>query len=106
MRNAGAHHGIIGAMRAAPRVTRPYVWHKPGVCGGSAVIRGTRFPVWSLVEYVLRGGMTPEEIVRDWDYLTLAQVHGALAYYYDHEAEIDRDIRENRSSWRRRRISS
>lgn len=72
------------------------------MCGGSPVIRGTRFPVRSVVEYVLRSGMTPEELVAEWNHLTLAQVHGALSYYYDHKAEVDRSIRANRCAGRSR----
>jgi uncharacterized protein (DUF433 family) len=59
------------------------------------VIRGTRFPVRSIVGCVLRQGMAPEELVREWKHLTLAQVYGALSYYYDHKAEIDREIRND-----------
>lgn len=36
-----------------------------------------------------RSGMTPAEIVRGLDTLTLADVLGALAYYHRHQAEID-----------------
>jgi len=82
-------------MRASPHVRHPHVWRKPGVCGGAPAIRGTRFPVRSIVGYVLRQGMAPEELVREWKYLTLAQVYGALSYYYDHKAEIDREIRRD-----------
>lgn len=46
--------------------------------------------------YVLRMGMTPEEMVRQWNMLTLAQVYDALSYYHDHRGEIDRLIAENR----------
>jgi len=76
----------------AMHVDSTHVERRPGVCGGVPVIRGTRFPVRSVVVYALRQGMTPEEIVREWCHLTLAQVHGALAYYYDHQAEIDADL--------------
>jgi uncharacterized protein (DUF433 family) len=65
------------------------------------VIRGTRFPVRSVVTYVLHLGMTPEEMVAQWKHLTLGQVHGALAYYYDHRREIDADIRRNRRMFER-----
>jgi uncharacterized protein (DUF433 family) len=41
-------------------------------------------------------GMTPEEMVRQWNMLTLAQVYDALSYYHDHRGEIDRLIAENR----------
>ena len=82
-------------MATASRTRHPHVERRRGVCGGIPVIRGTRFPVRSVVEYVLRQGMTPEQMVAEWKHLTLAQIHGALAYYYDHKAEIDRSIRAN-----------
>ena len=49
-----------------------------------------------MVEYVLRLGMTPEEMVEEWTELSMAHIHGALAYYFDHQQEIDREIEENR----------
>jgi uncharacterized protein (DUF433 family) len=36
-----------------------------------------------------RRGLTPEQIVQELDTLTLADVHGALAYYYRHRGELD-----------------
>ena len=82
-------------MATASRTRHPHVERRPGVQGGIPVIRGTRFPVQSVAIYVLRRGMTPEEMVARWKRLTLSQIHGALAYYYDHKAEIDRSIRAN-----------
>ena len=79
-------------MSTTPHVDSLHVERRPSVCGGAPVIRGSRFPVRSVVVYVLRQGKTPEEIVREWPHLSLAQVHGALAYYYDHQAEIDADL--------------
>ena len=40
-----------------------------------------------------RAGMTPEDIARGLDTLTLADVHGALAYYLRHQAELDDYLR-------------
>ena len=37
--------------------------------------------------------MTPDEIVQSHPHLTLAQVHDALSYYYDHIDEIKADLR-------------
>jgi len=37
-------------------------------------------------------GMSAEEIHREYPYLSLAQIHSALAYYYDHKAEFDTEI--------------
>jgi hypothetical protein len=36
--------------------------------------------------------MTPTEIVVSHPTISLADVHAALAYYYDHRSEIDADI--------------
>jgi uncharacterized protein (DUF433 family) len=80
----------------------PYVERRPGVCGGEPVIVGTRFPVRSVVTSIYRLGMTPEEMVDAWPYLTLAHVHDALSFYHDHRATIDRAIRANRESTMRR----
>ncbi len=88
-------------MTAGQKLCSPHVERRPGVCGGDPVIRGTRFPVRSVVIYVLRHGMTPEELVREWHHLTLAQVYGAIAYYYDHKREIDRSIRANERALQR-----
>ena len=33
-----------------------------------------------------------DEIKRQHPHLSLAQIYSALAYYYDHQAEIDREI--------------
>jgi uncharacterized protein (DUF433 family) len=75
------------------------------VCGGVPIIRGTRFPVRSVVVYVLHLGMTPEEMVRDWPHLKLAQIYDALSYYHDNQPAIDRDIRANLEAERRARAS-
>lgn len=74
-----------------------------GVCGGSPVIKGTRTPVRSIVQYHQSVGYTPSEIVAHLPHLTLAQVHSALAYYYDHKKEIDEEIRLNNDeqAWKR-----
>lgn len=81
--------------RSALRVRHPYIVSRKGYCGGSPVIAGTKFPVRSVVNYVLRQGMTPEELVAEFHHLSLAQVHDALSYYYDNQAEIDRDLAAN-----------
>jgi len=73
----------------------PHITKNPDVCGGSPVIAGTRFPVMSVVFYILKIGLTPEELVEKFPHLSLAQIYDALAYYYDNRSEIEQDILEN-----------
>ena len=79
-----------------PKVLHPHITSDPAICGGSPIIDGTRFPVRSVVSYILHHGLTPEELVARFTHLNLAQVHDALAYYYDNRDEIEQDLAANR----------
>ena len=72
-------------------IVHPYVECRAGVHGGRPVIKGTRFPVSSIVQNHRRG-LTVEEILRDFRDLSPAQVYDALSYYYDHRQSIDEEI--------------
>jgi uncharacterized protein (DUF433 family) len=72
-----------------------YITSVPNILSGEPIIRGTRTPVRSIVEY-WRLGYTPEDIVRGLPHLTLSQVFEAMSYYYDNKAEIDQYINANR----------
>ncbi len=56
------------------------------------VITGTTMKVIELVQEYLAYGWSPEELHFQHPYLTLGQVYSALAYYWDHKEELDRDI--------------
>lgn len=88
-------------MATSSEIIHPYIERRPGFAGGSPVIVGTKFPVRSVVGYVLQLGMTPEELVREFPHIALAQVYDALSYYYDHKLEVDQDIRENTEEYLR-----
>ena len=66
----------------------------PGIRGGKPHIRGTRMTVSDIVIMHLRLGQSLEEIVGEYD-LSLADVHAAMTWYYDHRAEIDKRIEED-----------
>ena len=70
-----------------------HVVKTPGVVGGRARVAGTRVAVADIVASRDANGWTAEEIVREIPVLTLADVHAALAYYYDHTAEIEESVR-------------
>jgi uncharacterized protein (DUF433 family) len=59
---------------------------------GTIRVGQSRVTLDVLLQY-RRLGMSPEEIVRGLDTLTLADVHGALAYYFRHQAEMDDYLR-------------
>ena len=73
----------------------PHIVTTPGVCFGKPRIEGTRIKVQFIVERILHGHCSVEQMLKDYPQLSPAQIHAALAYYYDHRDEIDRHIRES-----------
>ena len=72
----------------------PSIVRTPGICGGKPRIDGHRIKVEHIAVCHERMGMSPDEIVNSHPTITLAQVHAALAYYYDHKVDIDAEIEE------------
>jgi len=70
----------------------------PGVCGGKACIAGHRVRVLDIVVWHAHQGMSPDEIVSHVPTITLADVHAALAYYFDHIEEVQQEMRAERAS--------
>ncbi|MBF6591606.1 MAG: DUF433 domain-containing protein [Ktedonobacterales bacterium] len=54
-------------------------------------VRGSRVPLESLV-WLWRDGQSAETIREAYPTLRLAEVYGALAYYLDHQAEVDQEL--------------
>jgi len=73
----------------------PYIVSTPGTCGGKPRIDGHRIRVQDIVGAYTVRGLSPEEICEDYPSITLAQVHAALAYYFDHREEIEQQIRDD-----------
>ena len=69
----------------------------PGVCGGRACIAGHRVRVLDIVVCHEHQGLTPDEIVSLIPSITFADVHAALAYYFDHREQIQNEIRDERA---------
>jgi len=69
-------------------VIREHIDATPGICGGRPRIAGHRIRVMDVVVLHEQLGLSPDEIVSTYPSLTLADVHAALAYYFDHRDEI------------------
>jgi uncharacterized protein (DUF433 family) len=77
-------------------VIREHIDATPGICGGRPRIACHRIRVMDVVVLHEQLGLMPDEIVSAYPSLTLADVHAALAYYFDHREEIQRDLAEDR----------
>lgn len=68
----------------------------PGISGGKPRIAGRRITVENIVIWHERLGKSADEIASDYD-ISLADVYAALAYYFDHQNDIDRSLDESRT---------
>jgi uncharacterized protein (DUF433 family) len=66
----------------------------PGIASGKPRIAGHRITVQNIVIWYDRMGISADEIATEYD-LDLADIHAALAYYFDHRLEIDNAIEES-----------
>jgi uncharacterized protein (DUF433 family) len=55
---------------------------------GKPIIRGTRMPVYLIVDLV-KGGHTPAEIVDDYPELTVEDIEAAIAFARQEQARIE-----------------
>ncbi|MGH2536745.1 MAG: DUF433 domain-containing protein [Candidatus Promineifilaceae bacterium] len=76
-----------------------------GLRGGKPHLSGTRITVSDVAIWHLRLGQPLEEVAARYD-LSLAAVYAALAYYFDHRAEIDEEIEASRSYYDMRKRAS
>lgn len=60
----------------------------PDICGGRPRIAGKRFSV-EQIAILTKEGLSPQEILQEYDFLNLAEVHAAFAYYYANQEEIE-----------------
>jgi len=65
---------------------------------GVYYVPGTRISLDSIV-YAFREGCSPETIREDFEGLTLARVYGAIAFYLDHQADIDAYLIQRKEQW-------
>ena len=63
------------------------------VDGPAHLLRLPRVRVAQIVMDYLAHGWSPDEMCRHYPYLMLVEVHAAMAYYFDHQGEIDAEIR-------------
>ena len=80
-----------------PWLVYPHIVKQPGYCGGKATIEDTRVRVVD-VAFLHKSGKPVSEILVEYAHLSPAQVHAAIAYYYDHVDEIEATLAEDESA--------
>jgi len=71
-----------------------------------AWIDQTNIKVIEVVMDKMTHGSSPEEMHFQYPHLSLAQIHAALAYYDDHQAEIDPQIQQSLRTFEQARVQA
>ena len=66
---------------------RDIITIEPGKRGGKPCIRGMRITVYDVLDY-LASGMTPQQILEDFPYLTAEDIQACLSYAADRERQL------------------
>ena len=73
---------------------------------GVARVAGSRTKVVQIVLDKNAHGWSPEEIQSQYPHLSLADIHAAMAFYYDHQAELDAQIAMDKGDYESLRDSA
>jgi len=73
-------------------VLTQHIERTPDVLGGSPRIAGHRIRVVDIVIWHEKRGFSPDQIIDLFPGITLADVYAALAFYFDHTAEIEAEL--------------
>jgi len=73
---------------------------------GIAWIDETNTKVIEVAADHLAHGTSPAEMHLQYPNLSIAQIHAALAYYYDHQADFDRQLAEQLREYEQLRASA
>ena len=82
-----AGRGIMEGMTSA--VLTQHIEMTPGVCGGKPRIAGSRIRVMDIVAWHVYQAYSIDWILERFPQLSRAELHAALAFYYDNVALIE-----------------
>ena len=74
-------------------------------CEGDYFVPGSRVLLDGIISEFL-DGRSPETIRQSFPTLTLAEIYGALAFYLDHQPEIDAYLQQRETAYEARRQSN
>lgn len=81
---------------ATEEILNGHIEVMPDIRGGKPRLLGTRITVDDVVLMHFRLGQSLEEIAGKYS-LSLASVYAAMAYYYDHQDEVDQRIEADKA---------
>src|SRR5689334_12157724 len=72
--------------------TTTHIDSRPEKCGGRPCISGTRIRVHDIYVWHVLDGRSAVEILAEKPELSLASIHAAISYVFDHREEVEREL--------------
>lgn len=76
------------------------ITQSPETCGNHPRIAGTRISVQQIAT-LHKQGLNVSDIIAEYNFLNLAQIYAALAYYYANQAAIEAYLAEEETEYNR-----
>jgi uncharacterized protein (DUF433 family) len=80
-------------------VATSHIEERAEKCGGKPCIQGTRIRVHDIYAWHVLGGQSAVDILAGHPELSLASIHAAISYVFDHREEIEREIVEENAAY-------
>jgi uncharacterized protein (DUF433 family) len=82
-------------------VTPTHIEARPDKCGGRPCIAGTRIRVHDIYVWHVLDGLGAVEILAEKPELSLASIHAAISYVFDHRKEIEQELADESAEYER-----
>ncbi len=86
---------VVAFLIEAQPTEHPHIVRREGFRGGKPIVRGASIAVWLIVA-MWKAGDSLEEIQAAYSHVNVATFYDAISYYFDHQAEIDQQIEDNK----------
>jgi uncharacterized protein (DUF433 family) len=82
-------------------VTAIHIEARPEKCGGRPCIAGTRIRVHDIYVWHVLDGLSPIEILAEKPELSLASIHAAISYLFDHREVVEQELADENADYER-----
>jgi uncharacterized protein (DUF433 family) len=82
-------------------ITATHIEARPDKCGGRPCIAGTRIRVHDIYVWHVLDGLAAVEILAEKPELSLASIHAAISYVFDHREEIEQELAHENAEYER-----
>jgi len=86
---------VVTFLIEAQPTEHPHIIRREGFRGGKPILRDASIAVWLIVA-LWKAGDSLEEIQAAYSHVKLAAIYDAISYYFDHQAEIEQQIEDNK----------